>query len=158
MHKWTIVLLIVLAVILIGMVVLYFIGRRMQKKQEEAMPDILAGAQLMSMLIIDKKRMKLSEAGFPPIVMEQASKLMKRAKVPVVKAKVGPRIMNLMCSEEIFDDVPLKKEVKAKVNGIYIIEVKGIRSTAKPEEEQKKKGFFSRAKKEAIKMSKEKKK
>lgn len=141
------VILIILAVILVLGIILYIVGRRMQKKQEATMPDIRAGAQSLSMLIIDKKRMKLKEAGFPAIVLEQTPKYMRGAKVPVVKAKVGPRVMSLMCDEKIFDDIPVKKEVKALVNGIYIIEVRGLRASAKPVEEPKKKGFFKKAKK-----------
>lgn len=152
------IILIILAVLVLAMVVLFFVGRRLQKKQEAAMPDVRAGAQSMSMLVIDKKHLKLKEAGFPQIVLEQTPKYMRGAKVPVVKAKVGPRILNLMCDEKIFDDIPVKKEVKALVNGIYIIEVRGLRNSVKPAEEPKKKGLFKKAKKEAIKMANEKEK
>ncbi|MDD6101886.1 MAG: hypothetical protein PUB67_02080 [Clostridiales bacterium] len=154
MSPWLIALLVILTVLVVGFTVLMIVGRRMQKKQEAAMPDIKAGAQQISMLIIDKKKIKLKEAGFPSIVLEQTPKYMRGAKVPVVKAKVGPRVMNLMCDDKIFDDVPVKKEVKALVNGIYIIEVKGLRNNGPVEEE--KKGFFGRAKKEARKMAAEK--
>ena len=154
MSPWLIALLVILTVLVVGFTVLMIVGRHMQKKQEAAMPDIKAGAQQISMLIIDKKKIKLKEAGFPSIVLEQTPKYMRGAKVPVVKAKVGPRVMNLMCDDKIFDDVPVKKEVKALVNGIYIIEVKGLRNNGPVEEE--KKGFFSRAKKEARKMAAEK--
>jgi uncharacterized protein YneF (UPF0154 family) len=150
MAPWLIVILVILAIVLVGLIVLYIVGRKMQKKQDETMPDILANAQLVTMLIIDKKRMKLKEAGFPQVVMEQTPKYMRGAKVPVVKAKVGPRVMNLMCDEKIFDDIPLKKEVKAKVNGIYIIEVRGLRRSAQVEEPVKE-GFFKKAKREARK-------
>ena len=99
-------------------------------------------AQHVSMLIIDKKRMKIKEAGLPAAVLENTPKYLRGSKVPVVKAKVGPKIMTLMCDEKIFDLVPVKKEVKAVVSGIYITEVKGIRGPlATPE---KKKGFFKR--------------
>ena len=142
------VILIVLAVLLVAFVVLLIVGRRMQKKQEAAMPDIRAGAQLYPMLVIDKKRLKLKESGLPAIVMEQTPKYMRGAKVPIVKAKVGPKVLNLMCDEKIFDDIPVKKEVKALINGIYIIEVKGLRgSLQKPAEEPKKKGLFGRFRK-----------
>lgn len=150
------IILIILAVLVVVGIVLYIIGRRLQKKQEATMPDVRANAQQMSMLIIDKKHLKLKEAGFPAIVLEQTPKYMRGAKVPVVKAKVGPRVLNLMCDEKIFDDIPVKKEVKALVNGIYIIEVRGLRGSAKPVEEPKKKGFFKKAKKEAMKMADEK--
>ena len=143
------VILIILAVLLVGFIVLIIIGRHMQKKQEAAMPDLRQGAQMYSMLIIDKKHLKLKESGLPQIAIDQTPKYARGAKVPIVKAKVGPRVMNLMCDEKIFDDIPLKKEVKALVNGIYIIEVKGIRGTLKTPDNQpeKKKGFFSRFKK-----------
>lgn len=46
--------------------------------------------------------------------------------MPIVKAKVGPQIMSLICEEKIFDSVPVKKEVKAVVSGIYVLDVKGL--------------------------------
>ena len=93
-----------------------------------------------SMLIIDKKRMKMKDAGLPSQVMEQANKLMQRAKLPIVKAKVGPRVMTLIADEQIYDDIPVKKEVKATVSGLYITGVRGLRGPLeKPV--KKKKGF-----------------
>ena len=71
--------------------------------------------------------MQLKEAGFPQLVVDQTPKALRGAKVPVVKAKIGPKVANLMCDEKIFDLIPVKKEVKAVMNGIYIIDVKGLR-------------------------------
>ena len=51
----------------------------------------------------------------------------KRSKVPIVKAKVGARFMNLIADEKVFDIIPLNQQVKAMVSGIYIVEVKGMR-------------------------------
>ena len=98
------------------------------------------------MLIIDKKRMKLKEAGFPAVVIENTPKYLRRSKVPVVKAKIGPKIMTLMCDASVFPILPIKKEVKVVVSGIYITEVKGARGGL--EVPVKKKGFFSRFRKE----------
>lgn len=134
------ILLIILVVLAVLIAALYFLGRKMQKKQEEQQAQIEAAKQNVSMLVIDKKKMKLSEAGLPAAVLEQAPKYMRRAKLPIVKAKIGPQIMSLICDAEIFDSVPVKKEVKATVSGIYITSVKGIRGPlAAPE---KKKGKF----------------
>ena len=124
MKTWQIVLLVILAVLLIALVVLYFLGKKAEKKQAEQQEKLDAAAQNVSMLIIDKKRMKLKEAGFPAIVIESTPKYLRRAKVPVIKAKVGPKIMTLMCEESIFPLIPVKKEVKAVVSGIYITSVK----------------------------------
>lgn len=146
MKTWQIVLLVILAVLLIALVVLYFLGKKAEKKQAEQQEKLDAAAQNVSMLIIDKKRMKLKEAGFPAIVIESTPKYLRRAKVPVIKAKVGPKIMTLMCEESIFPQIPVKKEVKAVVSGIYITSVKGIRGGL--EAPKKKKGFFARFKKD----------
>ncbi len=96
----------------------------------------------MTMLIIDKGRLPLKEAGLPEMVINNTPKYLRRSKVPVVKAKVGPRIMTLMCDADIFPLVPVKKEVKANVSGIYITSVKGLRGPL--ETPQKKKGFFAK--------------
>lgn len=143
MSTLSIVLLIILAVLIIAVVVLYFVGRKMQKKQEASQAQIDAMKQTVSMLIIDKKRMKLKDSGLPQVVMEQTPKLLRGSKLPIVKAKVGPQVMSLICDEKIFDMVPVKKEVKAVVSGIYITDVKGLhgRQASLP---VKKKGFFKR--------------
>jgi len=144
MQTWTIVTLIVLAVVLAVMVALYFIGSKLQKKQEASQKEMQDNSQSLSMLVIDKKRMKLKEAGFPQLVIDQTPKYLRNSKVPVVKAKIGPKITNLMCDEKVFEQIPVKKEVKAVVSGIYIMGVKGIRTglDQKPE----KVGFFKKMK------------
>ena len=50
--------------------------------------------------------------------------------------------MTLVADESIYDLIPVKKEVKATVSGIYIMNVKGLRGHL--ETPQKKKGFFAR--------------
>ncbi|MCI9074754.1 MAG: hypothetical protein HFH10_02955 [Dorea sp.] len=142
MSTLTIVLLVILAILAIALIAMILLGRRMQKKQDAQQEQLEAAAQQVSMLIIDKKRMKLKEAGFPQFVVDNTPKYLRRSKVPVVKAKIGPKIMTLMCDAAVFEQIPIKKEVKATVSGIYITAVKGIRgSLVTP---QKKKGFFAR--------------
>ena len=139
-----IVLIVVLVLITAGAIALYFLGKKAQKKQAEQQAFMEANKQSVSMLIIDKTRMKLKESGLPQNVIDQVPKLMRGQKLPIVKVKVGPQIMNLISDEKIFDSIPLKKEVKATVSGIYIIGVKGLHGkieVAPP----KKKGFFKRA-------------
>lgn len=128
MKPWLIVLLIVLVIAIIVLFLLYRYGTKLQEKSETNHAEMLAGAQTQSLLVIDKKRMKLTEANLPKIVVEQTPKYLRRTKVPVVKVKIGPRILTMICDEKIFDIIPLKKEVKAVINGIYIIDVKGLRS------------------------------
>ena len=122
-----IVLLVIAIVLLVAMVVLFFLGKRAEKKKEEQDAQIAAASQTVSMLIIDKKRMPLKDAGLPQQIIEQTPKLMRRSKLPIVKAKVGPKVMTLIADEKIFEEIPIKKEVRATVSGLYITGVKGLR-------------------------------
>ena len=49
----------------------------------------------------------------------------------------------LIADEKVFDLIPVKKEVKAEVSGLYIVGVKGIRGSLETPA-PKKKGFFAR--------------
>ena len=118
---------IVVAVVAIALlVVLYFLGKKAEKRKAEQDAQMEQYKQTVSMLIIDKKRMKLIDSGLPQAVLDQTPKLMRRAKLPIVKAKVGPQVMSLVADEKIFEAIPVKKEVKATVSGIYITDVKGL--------------------------------
>lgn len=143
MKTWVIVLIVIAVVLIAIITALYFLGKKMQKKQAEQQEMLEANKQTVSMLVIDKKRMKLKESGLPQIVIDQTPKAMRGSKLPIIKAKVGPQILSLICDEKIFDSVPVKKEVKAVVSGIYVIGVKGLhgKSEARP---TKKKGRFKR--------------
>jgi len=139
------IVLIVIAVILLGVLIFLGIwGSKQQKKAEAQQAEMQAAAQYVSMLVIDKKRMKLKEAGLPKMVVDATPKYLRRSKVPVVKAKVGPKIMTLISDEKIFDLIPIKQEVKASVSGIYIISVKSLRGPALTA--PIKQGFFKRLK------------
>lgn len=135
-----IVLLVILLVLIAAMIVLYFLGKKAQKRKDEQDEQIKAAAQTVSMLIIDKKRLRMKDSGLPAAVLEQTPKYLRRSKLPIVKAKVGPRVMTLIADEQIFDEIPVKKEVKATVSGLYITAVRGLRGPIeKPK--KKKKGF-----------------
>ncbi|MCM1102949.1 MAG: hypothetical protein NC409_02485 [Clostridium sp.] len=143
MNPVLLTILIIVAVLLVILVILYFAGRKLQKKQAAQESQMEAAKQTFNMLVIDKKKMRLKDAGLPSAVLEQTPKIMRRAKLPIVKAKVGPQIVSLVCDAKIFELIPVKKEVKATVSGIYISDVKPVRgqSLLKP---AKKKGRFKR--------------
>ena len=44
-------------------------------------------------------------------------------QVPVVKAKIGPKIVNLICDGPVFSQMPVKAECKVKISGLYITEI-----------------------------------
>ena len=146
MSVWTVILIIaVIAAIILG--VLYFVGRKMQAKQEDQRAQLDQMAQTVNMLVIDKKRMKIMEAGFPKMVTDNIPKRAKMSKVPVVKAKVGPKVMTLMCDVKVFEVLPVKKEAKVVVSGIYITGIKSVRGGLDIPEKKKKKRFFSKKEK-----------
>ncbi len=149
MPVWSIVLLTVMVVLLIALIVLIIIGNKLRKKQQANQAQIEAAKQIMSMLVIDKKRMKLRDAGLPKMVLEQTPKYLRGSKMPVVKAKIGPKIMTLMADPKVFEQIPVKAEIKAEVSGIYIMGIKSVRGGKIVVEEKKKKGLkglFSRKK------------
>ena len=147
METFLTVLGIILVILLIIVALLYFFGKKMQKKQASTQEQMEAAAQSVSMLVIDIKRMKLKDAGLPAVVLESTPKLLRGSKLPIVKAKIGPRVMSLVCDQKIFDAVPVKKEVKATISGIYITNVKGIRGSLEPV--KNKKGLIARVQKKA---------
>lgn len=152
MKTFLIVLGIIIVVAIILLTILYFVGTKLQKKNEASQAQMQAAAQSTSLLVIDKKRMKLKEANLPKMVIEQTPKYLRNSKVPIVKAKIGPQIMNLICDEKIFDHVPVKKEVKAVLSGIYIMDVKGLRSGL--DTTPQKVGFFKKMRNKISKKNK----
>ena len=142
MNTLTIVLLVILVVLVGVLIALYFFGKKAQKKQEEQQAQIEAAKQTVSMLVIDKKRLRIKESGLPQMVIDQTPWYLRRSKMPIVKAKIGPKIMTLVADGAVYDLLPVKKEVKVVVSGIYITAIKSARGGL--EKPQPKKGFFKR--------------
>lgn len=146
---WTI-FTIVLVVVIAALVGLYFAGRKLQKRQAVQEKQMEAAKQTVSILVIDKGKRKLKEAGLPAMVLEQTPKYMRGMKFPVVKAKIGPKVMTLLCDGKIFDSIPVKKTVKATISGIYITNVRAERG-GPLEAPKKKKGFLTKIREKAQK-------
>ena len=125
---WWGYLIIGIIVVLLGILVaLFVVGRKLQRRQAEQEKQMKAMAQTVSMLVIDKKKMKLKDSGLPEMVLEQSPKYLRRVKMPIVKAKIGPRVMSLIADGKVFESLPVKKEVKVVISGIYITELKSVR-------------------------------
>lgn len=157
---WWLIMIIVIVVALALMFVLYRVGDKLQKKQSAQREQMVEAAQPMNMLIIDKKMLPMKDAGLPKMVMEQTPKRYQKAKLPIAKVKVGPQIMNMICDDAIFDELPTRGEVKAMVSGIYIISVKSVRGKKVAQEEEtgkkKKKGNWrTRMRKRQVEMQKQ---
>lgn len=141
------VLIALLIIALIVLVVLYFLGTKLQKRQVEQQQMLEATAQTVSILVIDKKKLKITQSGLPKMVIDQTPKYMRWSKIPVVKAKIGPKVMTLIADARVFESLPVKTEAKVVISGIYITQIKSVRGSSIPTP-PKKKGFFARFKKD----------
>ena len=118
---------------------LHFYSKHVQKKHDEQQEQIDSYKQTYSMLVIDKKKMRLKEAGFPDYVIAQMPKFSHLFKYPVVKAKVGPKVTTFITDKNVFEQIPVKKEIKADVSGLYITAVKSVRGGVPADATKKKK-------------------
>lgn len=83
--NWSIVMNVLFVVLIIAAIVLgvlYYFGRKLEKRQVEAQATIDAAKQVVTLMAIDKKKLKLKEAGLPAIVYEQTPWYARRAKIP----------------------------------------------------------------------------
>ena len=122
MAPWMVVLIWVLVIAAIG-AGLYFWGRKLQKKYEEQQQLVNQHKQVVPLFVIDKKKDKLENLKLPKQVKEQIPKMQRKRKMPVVIAKAGPQIVTLMCDEVVYNTVPVKKQIKAEVAGIMLVNV-----------------------------------
>ena len=136
--EWWQILILVAAIVAGALIVLYILGKRAQKKADSQQEQIDASKQQVTMLIIDKKKMKIKDSGLPKIVYDKMPKLLRGRKFPVVKAKVGPRIMTFLTDSNVCEVIPVKKEIKAPVAGLYITDVKGMRVALELSKKKKK--------------------
>lgn len=155
MPWWGIVLIVVGVLLVAALVFLFVFGRKMQKQQAEAQKQMELTKQQVSILVIDKQKKKMIEAGLPEAVIEQAPKYSRRMKLPVVKAKIGPRVMTLIADAKVYDILPVKKTCTVMVSGMYITELKSVRGGTVPKLPEKK-GFLQKIRDKAIQASQNK--
>ncbi|MEF9939086.1 MAG: hypothetical protein RR225_00330 [Clostridium sp.] len=146
MNTFVTVLVVILVIVVIILGLLYFFGRKLEKRQAEQQTMMEAAKQVVSILVIDKKKLKIKQSGLPKTVIDQTPWYMKWAKLCIVKAKVGPKVLTLIAEDKVFLQLPVKTEAKVVISGLYITEVKSVRGGIPPL--PKKKGFFARFKKD----------
>ena len=115
------VLAIVIALLVVGFI---FLRRKMQKKLDDQQSLVNQHKVPMSILVLEKRMDRVSNANMPKSVLDQIPKIYKVKKVPIVKAKVGPQVMDLLCDEEVFDKLPERKTVRVDMAGIFIAGIK----------------------------------
>ena len=155
MKWWVLMIIIILAVLVVALVLLYIFGKKMQKRQADAEKQMEMTKQQVSILVIDKQKKKLTEAGLPEAVINETPKYSRRMKVPVVKAKIGPRVMTLIADANVYEILPVKKTCTVTISGMYITELKAVRGGSVPRVPEKK-GFFQRMRTKAMNYVKKK--
>ncbi len=119
MEWW--ILYIILAVIIALLVVAYFILKKKMGQKLDAQKELVDQHKVSASILILEKRMdKVKNANLPKGIIDQIPKIYKIRKVPIVKAKIGAQVMDLLCEEEVFDKLPEKKTVKVDIAGIFI--------------------------------------
>lgn len=111
----------VVIIVILVLVGLYFLGRKLQKKQVASQEMIEQNRQQVSALIIDKKKMKITDSTLPKAAVNQVPFYLKMRKMPMVKVKIGPQIATLLCDGKVFKALPVKKMVKIEIAGAYIL-------------------------------------
>ena len=124
---WTIMMIVALVAI-VAVTVFYFINKWAGKKAAAQQDMVQQHKQTVSIYVIDKKKDKITNAGFPKAVADQIPRMAKLMKTPLVKAKIGPQIMTLVCDAKVFDALPMKKTVTVEIAGAYIVGMKGMKT------------------------------
>ena len=133
---------VVVAAVLVG---LYFLYRWSSKKMGEQQSMIEKTRQETQICVIDKRRDHLKNVNLPKSVLEAAPKLSRFARMYFVQAKVGPRVMTLTCDKKVFNLLPVKKNVKVDLAGIYISGIKGMKTDYEMKEARKQKALKVKA-------------
>ncbi|MDR3239558.1 MAG: hypothetical protein LBT44_05675 [Clostridiales bacterium] len=120
-----VIVFIVLAALGVG---LYFLNRWASQKMIEQQNVLQKAKQQVTIFVIDKKKEKPIDSSLPKEVKSKLPKMYRFMKAPLVKAKIGPQIMTLMCEPKVFEVLPVKKSVRVELAGIYIAEMKGMKS------------------------------
>lgn len=125
-NAWQIVL-IVLGVIAAILVILYFVGTRLQTKQANADKAMQQMSMVVSLLVIDKQKLRVKDSGLMKQVQDAIPAYIRWRKFPIVKARVikaniagGAQVMSFICDPKVFKIMPVKTEVKVTIAGIYI--------------------------------------
>ena len=130
----------IIIIIIIALAAALFFAYRANRKAMgqmiQAQDFIDANRQTVQIFVIDKKNEKPSTSNMPKAVFEQLPKKAKAKKAFLVRAKVGPQIVTLMCDKPVYNVMPVKKNVKVDLAGMYIVSITGMNL-----EDKKKKTF-----------------
>ncbi|MCD7854708.1 MAG: hypothetical protein LUG66_03720 [Clostridiales bacterium] len=150
--------LILVVVLVAAIAALFFLSRWASNKYDTQQTQINKMKQQVTIYVISKKHDKPSNVNLPKVVMEQIPKLGKQMKMYFVQAKIGPQIVTLITEKNVYNAIPVKKNVKAEIAGLYIVSIAGLKSAAEVKQEQKAKKQAAKAREKAEKAADKSKK
>lgn len=133
------IVLIVMAIVVAIVAGLYYLNKAAYKKMDEQQAIMDTHKMQTTIYVIDKKRDKITNISLPKAAQAQIPKYAKMMKMYFVKAKIGPQIVTLMCDKNVFNGIPMKKNIKAEIAGMYIISFAGMKSADEMKKIQKEK-------------------
>lgn len=119
------IIVIVAGLILAG---LYFLNRWAAKKYSGQQNMIDKTKTVTNIFVLDKKKMRLKNANFPKVIYDGIPKFYRVFKMPMIQAKIGNKIMNLICDKKVFKSISVKKNCKVELAGIYILGFAGSKN------------------------------
>jgi len=119
-----ILILIVLVIIAAGVVAYRIIKNKIQRKMDDQQQLVNQHKVPASILVLEKRKDKIANANIPKSVIDQIPRVYKIKKVPIVKAKIGAQVMDLLCDEDVYDKLPVRKTVRVDLAGIFIAAIK----------------------------------
>lgn len=122
------IILIVVGIVAVVFFGLYFLNRYAYKKVNEQNDLLEKNKQTQSIYVIDKKKLKAKDSNLPKTVIDNLPKMYRIAKLNLVKVKIGPQILTLISDKRVWEAIPVKKNVKVEMAGIYIVSMVGMKS------------------------------
>jgi len=109
------------------LVILYFVGSKLQAKQATADKAMQQMSMTVSLLILDKQKLRVKDSGLMKQVQDAIPAYIRWRKFPIVKARIikaniagGAQVMSFICDPKVYKILPVKTEVKVTIAGIYI--------------------------------------
>ena len=113
-------------ILIIVFVALYFLNKWAGRRMADQNDMVERHKQSATIYIIDKKKDKITNANLPKAMASQIPRMGRIMKMPLVKAKIGPQIMTLVCDKAVYEALPVKKNVTVELAGAYIVSMKGM--------------------------------
>ena len=121
--EWWIVWLIIAIIAGLLAVGFLFLRKKMREKMD-AQKELIEQVKMTTTILVIAKRIDhIKNSDIPRKILDQIPKMYKIKKIPLVKAKVGPMVIDLICEEDVFSKLPEKKNVKVEIAGIFISKV-----------------------------------